>query len=623
MQISHNSTTRLLGWAVPAGFLLLIPLIEMTTDGWVGLVCTWHNTVVRAGRPMRTRPLPAVVPAATRPVPGHIAAGRPASGSDVGTEWAMTSDPRRAVPRVDALLQHPRVAACSATWGRARVLDAVRRTLDASRRAAAAGEPVPGMDELAARVAGAVEALARGRTRAVINATGVVLHTNLGRAPLSEAARAAVAEAAGYATVEYDLAAGTRGRRGTAAAALLREVTGAGGALVVNNAAGALLLALGALARGREVVVSRGQLIEIGGEFRLPSVMEVAGVTLVEVGTTNRTHLADYARAVGERTACLLVVHPSNYRVVGFTASPGLAEVAGLAHEHDLPLLHDLGSGLLDGSFGAEPSVAGSLAAGADLVLFSGDKLLGGPQAGLVAGRADLVQRLSRDPVARAVRADKLTLAALEATLEAHARGRRDELPVWRALTLGPDDLRPRAAALAGRLGPAASLREGVSVAGGGSLPGEGLPSVLVEVDAAPAPVEAVLARLRGGDPPVIARAERARVVVDLRTVPPDADELVAAALAAALRPQAEAGAGLAALRPRAEAGAEPAALRPPAEANAEAAAPRAEASAGPAGAGSAQSATGVEASAGPAAPGPSQSATGADGRAPGTGQER
>ncbi len=459
----------------------------------------------------------------------------------------MASDPRRAVPGVDTLLEHPEVAAGAGAWGRARVLAAVRRTLAASRRAAAAGDPVPGVDELARRVAEDLDALAGRRMRAVVNATGVVLHTNLGRAPLSAAARAAVAEAAGYATVEYELAAGTRGRRGAFAAALLEEVTGAEGGLVVNNAAGALLLALGALARGREAVVSRGELIEIGGEFRLPSVMEAAGVTLVEVGTTNRTHLADYARAVGGRTGCVLTVHPSNYRVVGFTASPPLTEVAALAHEHGLPLLHDLGSGLLTGSLGDEPSVAASLAAGADLVLFSGDKLLGGPQAGLVAGRADLVQRLARDPVARAVRADKLTLAALEATLEAHARGRRDELPVWRALNLRPDDLRPRAARLAGGLGPAARVREGASVAGGGSLPGEGLPSVLVEVDPAPATVETVLARLRGGDPPVIARAGRSRVVVDLRTVPPDADAHVTAALAAALRGPGGRGGGAAA----------------------------------------------------------------------------
>jgi L-seryl-tRNA(Ser) seleniumtransferase len=453
----------------------------------------------------------------------------------------MASDPRRALPAADTLLGHPRVAAGVVAWGHGRALGAVRRALEDGRLAAAAGRPVPGIDELASRVAAELDGLGRRRMRAVVNATGVVLHTNLGRAPLSAAATAAVVEAAGYTTVEYDLAAGTRGRRGATAAALLREVTGAEAGLAVNNAAGALLLALGALARGREAVVSRGELIEIGGEFRLPSVMEAAGVTLVEVGTTNRTHLADYTRAIGERSACVLVVHPSNYRVVGFTASPSLAEVAALAHEHGLPLLHDLGSGLLSGSYGSEPSVAGSLAAGADLVLFSGDKLLGGPQAGLVVGRAELVRLLASDPVARAVRADKLTLAALEATLEAHASGRRDELPVWRALALGPDDLRPRAAALGRRVGPAASLGEGASVAGGGSLPGEGLPSLLVELDPAPASVEAVLARLRAGDPPVIARAERGRVVVDLRTVPPDADELVAAALARALGPTAAA----------------------------------------------------------------------------------
>ena len=446
------------------------------------------------------------------------------------------ADPRRALPKVDVLLAHPAVAARAASWGRGPALGAVRRVLDSTRRAAAGGGHVPGLDELAARVTGELDGLAGRRMRAVVNATGVVLHTNLGRAPLSEAALAAVAEAAGYCTVEYDLAAGRRGRRGATAEALLRDVTGAPAALVVNNAAGALLLALGGLAREREVVVSRGELIEIGGEFRLPTIMEAAGVRLVEVGATNRTHLADYARAIGGRTACVLAVHPSNYQVVGFATRPPLAEVAALAHEHELPLLHDLGSGLLGAPFGEEPSVHDSLAAGADLVLFSGDKLLGGPQAGLLVGRADLVGRLARHPLARAVRADKLTLAGLEATLASHAAGQRDELPVWRALALGPDDLRPRAEALAGGLGAAASLRDGVSVAGGGSLPGEGLPSVLVEVDPAPAGEEAVLARLRSGDPPVIARAERGRVVVDLRTVPPEQDGTVATALGAALR---------------------------------------------------------------------------------------
>jgi L-seryl-tRNA(Ser) seleniumtransferase len=263
--------------------------------------------------------------------------------------------------------------------------------------------------------------------------------------------------------------------------------------------------------------------------------MEAAGVRLVEVGTTNRTHLADYSRVIGERTAGLLAVHPSNYRVIGFTTEPPLDEVAALAHQHGLPLLHDLGSGLVTGPFGDEPSVQQSLAARADLVLFSGDKLLGGPQAGLLVGRQDLVQALAKNPLARAVRADKLTIAALEATLAAHAAGRRDELPVWRALGLRQEDLRPRAEAIATDLGTAASVRDGVSVAGGGSLPGEGLPSVLVEVDPGRAGDEVILARLRATDPPVVARAEHGRVIVDLRTVPPEQDRTVSRALRQAL----------------------------------------------------------------------------------------
>ena len=436
---------------------------------------------------------------------------------------------------MDLLLGHPELMERAASLGRGVVLGAARQALEVSRVAVAGGGPVPRLDELAARVAGELDERWAERTRAVVNATGVVLHTNVGRAPLSAEARAAVAEAAGYATVEYDLAAGTRGRRGAAAEALLREATGAEAALVVNNAAGALLLALGGLARDREVVVSRGELIEIGGEFRLPLIMEAAGVVLREVGTTNRTHLRDYAAALGPDTGLVLAVHPSNYRVEGFTTRPGLAELATLAHEHGLALVHDVGSGLLAGELGGEPSVGASLGAGADLVLFSGDKLLGGPQAGLVVGRAEPLGRLARHPLARAVRADTLNLAAQEATQAAHLAGRRDELPVWRALLLTADDLRPRAAAVARAVGPAASLRTGISVAGGGSLPGEGLESVLVEVDPAPAGAAAVLARLRDGDPPVVARAERGRVVVDLRTVPPEQDALVARALAAAL----------------------------------------------------------------------------------------
>ena len=451
----------------------------------------------------------------------------------------MNEDPRRGLPKMDVLLGRPELAERVAVFGRGPVVGAAREALEASRRAVAGGGPVPGVEELVARVAGALDGAWARRTRGVVNATGVVLHTNLGRAPLSAAARAAVAEAAGYASVEYDLAAGARGRRGAAAEALAREATGAEAALVVNNAAGGLLLALGGLARGREVLVSRGELIEIGGEFRLPQIMEAAGVVLREVGTTNRTHLRDYAAAVGEATALVLAVHPSNYRVEGFATRPALAELAGLASERGLPLLHDVGSGLLDGRLGDEPSVAASLRAGADLVLFSGDKLLGGPQAGLLVGRAELVGRLAGNPLARAVRADKLTLAALEATLAAHLAGRRDELPVWRALLLTAADLQPRAAALAAAVGPAASLRTGASVAGGGSLPGEGLESVLVEADPAPAGAAAVLTRLRAGDPPVVARAERGRVVLDLRTVPPDQDALVVRVLTAALAPAA------------------------------------------------------------------------------------
>jgi L-seryl-tRNA(Ser) seleniumtransferase len=437
---------------------------------------------------------------------------------------------------MDALLEHPELVARAATLGRGTVLGAAREALEAGRRAVAGGGSVPGVEELAARVAGELDGRWARRTRRVVNATGVVLHTNLGRAPLSAAAREAVAEAAGYASVEYDLVAGTRGRRGAAAEALLGEATGAEAGLVVNNAAGALLLALGGLARGREVVVSRGELIEIGGEFRLPQIMEAAGVVLREVGTTNRTHLRDYAAALGADTGLVLAVHPSNYRVEGFATRPALAELAALAAERGLPLLHDVGSGLLHGELGDEPSVAASLRAGADLVLFSGDKLLGGPQAGLVVGRAGLVGRLARHPLARAVRADKLTLAALEATLADHLAGRRDQLPVWRALLLTAAELEPRAAAVAAAVGPVASLRSGTSVAGGGSLPGEGLESVLVVVDPSPAGATAVLARLRSGDPPVVARVERDRVVVDLRTVPPEQDALVARALAAALR---------------------------------------------------------------------------------------
>ncbi|HEX4816410.1 MAG TPA: L-seryl-tRNA(Sec) selenium transferase [Nonomuraea sp.] len=480
----------------------------------------------------------------------------------------MTDDARRAIPKMDVLLAHPRLVGLAEAWGRPVVVNAARRVLERTRRDLADGHVLertrrdladghvsgragrdpacdggyeadrhglPSLDALAGAVAAAVEAVYAGRAAPVINATGVVLHTNLGRAPLSAAARAAVADAAGYSTVEFDLRTGRRGRRGVSARAMVCELTGAPAALVVNNAAAAILLVLSALARGREVVVSRGQLIEIGGEFRIPGIVEAAGVRLVEVGTTNRTHASDFERAIGDRTAMLMVVHPSNYRIEGFTAQPSLRALVALARERGIPLLHDLGSGLLTGALGDEPTLEDSLRAGVDLAVFSGDKLLGGPQAGVVVGRADLVERVSRHPVARAVRIDKLSLAAMEATLLAHLRGRLDELPVWRALRLTPEDIRPRAERLAALLGPAARLRRGVSVVGGGSLPGEGLESVLVDVDPAPVGAARAMARLRAADPPVVARTERGCVVIDLRTVPPGQDRLLGEILLAAL----------------------------------------------------------------------------------------
>lgn len=448
----------------------------------------------------------------------------------------MSSDARRAIPKMDVLLAHPGLAGQMAAWGRPVVVATARRVLENARLGLSDGQGLPSLDELARAVAEAVEELRAGRLASVINATGVVLHTNLGRAPLSMAARAAVEEAAGYSTVEYDLRTGRRGKRGTAVRALVCELTGAPAALVVNNAAAAILLALAGLAKDREVIVSRGQLIEIGGEFRIPSIMEAAGATLVEVGTTNRTHLSDYRNAIGDRTAMLMVVHPSNYRIEGFTAQPSLSSLAELARERGIPLLHDLGSGLLRGAMGDEPALEDSLRAGVDLAVFSGDKLLGGPQAGIIVGRAEPITQLSRHPIARAVRIDKLSLAALEATLLSHLRGRLDELPVWRALELTPEDIRPRAEALAALLGPAARPRPGVSVVGGGSLPGEGLPSVLVDIDTAPVSEAVAMARLRAADPPVIARAEKGRVVVDLRTVPPEQDHLLGEILLAALK---------------------------------------------------------------------------------------
>ena len=387
-------------------------------------------------------------------------------------------------------------------------------------------------------------ALLATRQRGVLNATGVILHTNLGRAPLDPAAASAATTAAtGYTNLELDLGTGERGGRTSYATALLRALTGAEDALVVNNNAGALFLTLIAMASGREVPVSRGELIEIGGSYRLPELMASTGCRLVEVGTTNRTRISDYADALGPSTALLLKVHPSNYRIEGFAADAKLDELADLAHENGLPLVFDAGSGLLDERtpwlpgappawLAGEPGVAQSLTAGADLVLFSGDKLLGGPQAGIVVGNADLIAGLRRHPVTRAMRVDGPTLAALETTLDAYADRTAAQLPLWQMATLDQSTLRTRCESVASAVA-VATVVDGASTIGAGSVPGARIPGPVIEVNV---PADAAYARLLAGNPPIAARREAGKLVIDLRTVPPEADTVVATALAEACR---------------------------------------------------------------------------------------
>ncbi|MFE3453046.1 L-seryl-tRNA(Sec) selenium transferase [Nonomuraea sp. NPDC059194] len=425
------------------------------------------------------------------------------------------TDPRRFIPRTDAVLADPRLGEALARLGRTRVKAAV---MDAQRRARQ-GAITPGQV-----VEAALDELTRSGPRRVVNATGVLLHTNLGRAALSAAAIEAVRAAAGTTDVELDLATGRRGRRGgTAMAALARAVPDAGAVHVVNNNAAALVLAATALAQGREIVVSRGELVEIGDGFRLPDLLASTGARLREVGTTNRTRVADYADAIGPDTGFVLKVHPSNYRIEGFTASPAIAELAGLG----VPLVADAGSGLLrpDPALPGEPDAATWLAEGADLVTASGDKLLGGPQCGLLLGRADLVDRLRRHPLARALRVDKLTLAALEATIEGPPP------PTALALHADPADLLARATALAVRLadkGLAAAAVTSVARVGGGGAPGVELPSAAVALD------ESLAEPLRLGEPPVLGRVERGRCLLDLRALAPDDDRILFDAVVAA-----------------------------------------------------------------------------------------
>ena len=461
-------------------------------------------------------------------------------GSEANPATVSTDgDPRRSLPSVDRLLR-PLLGAGLPAWA---ARGAAREVLAEARKALERGEPAGDLQGLARERAAA---RLRIRPARVINATGVVLHTNLGRAPLAPAAAAAVAAAAaGYADVELDLARGERGGRQAALHAMLCELSGAEDALVVNNNAAAVLLALAALARGREVIVSRGELVEIGGSFRVPEILLQAGVTLREVGTTNRTHLRDYAGALGERTGALLKVHRSNFEQRGFTSEVGLAELVALGREHGIPVIDDLGSGTLVDlraeGLPAEAYVPLRVADGADLVCFSGDKLLGGPQAGIVLGRAPAVDALRHSPLARALRTDKLGLAALHATLRLLLEGRREELPVVRMLTEPVEKVAERARTLASELSAVAGDRLRVEVeptrgtVGGGSLPGFELPSAAVVLADPQGGASALAARLRRGSVPVLARVRGDRVWLDARTLLADEPAQLVAALEEAL----------------------------------------------------------------------------------------
>ena len=445
----------------------------------------------------------------------------------------------RNLPSVDKLLQTAPAAELIAVYGRPLTLDALRLTLDAARSGFREMQQLPDEAEIIAQSERRLARWTAPTLRPVINASGVIIHTNLGRAPLSSAAMQAAAETAlGYSNLEYDLDKGRRGSRRLHAETLLTRLTGAEAALVVNNNAAAVLLSLTVLARRRRVLIARSQLVEIGGGFRIPDVMAQSGAKLVEIGTTNRIHLWDYEQAIAEQPIKLVMrAHRSNFAIIGFTAEPALDEIVRVAHAAAVPVLDDLGSGaLLDTArygLGHEPTVQESLAAGADLVCFSGDKLLGGPQAGIIVGAADLIAKLKKHPLARAIRADKLALSALSATLLHYLCDEAErEIPVWRMISASPEEIWTRAAGWAASLG-AGEVAPGESTVGGGSLPGESLPTYLLALDD-PKPAR-FLARLRDADPPVIARIQDGRVVLDPRTVLPDQDEILLAHLKNAL----------------------------------------------------------------------------------------
>jgi len=471
------------------------------------------------------------------------------------TPVAEVRDLLRELPAVDRLLREPALQELEGALPRQALLEAARQTVESYRSLLLSPrlpEDLAKLDlspgKLAAEAARRARRQAEFSLRPVINATGVILHTNLGRAPLSGAAVEALTRAAGgYCNLEMDLESGERGSRQAHLESLLCRLTGAEAALVVNNNAAAVFLSLHALAFGKEVIVSRGQLVEIGGSFRLPEVMAASGARMVEVGTTNKCHRRDYEEAITEATAALLKVHTSNYQIVGFTSSLSTAELVSVARAHGLLVIEDLGSGvLLDLSpFGidSEPRVQDSIAAGADLVTFSGDKLLGGPQAGIIVGRRALVERIRSNQLARIVRVDKLTVAALEATLRLYLEPEKAlrELPVWSAFCADPGTLKRRAASLARRLkkvlpGDEIEVIPGVSRAGGGSLPLVELPTFLVAIKPHRISAGALAEMLRRGEPPVIARISQDCLCLDLRTVPESREKCLLEALSRAAR---------------------------------------------------------------------------------------
>ncbi|MCC6160056.1 MAG: L-seryl-tRNA(Sec) selenium transferase [Deltaproteobacteria bacterium] len=459
----------------------------------------------------------------------------------------------RNLPAIGRWLSEPVFAEALARHGRSRVVAAMREVLAAERKRRTCGSSPVSIEELVHLVIRHLQTGTRARLRPVINATGIILHTNLGRAPLAESAIEAVTRTArGYSNLEYDIESGERGSRHDIVRDKLARLAGAADAMVVNNNAAAVLLVLNTLAQSREVIVSRGELVEIGGSFRIPAVMEKSGCRLVEVGTTNKTHAADYRAAVTDATALFLKVHRGNFRMEGFVSEVGVGELARIGDEMGIPVVEDLGSGCLvnpdGGGLGDEPTVAASLKAGCAAVTFSGDKLLGGPQAGVIAGHAEVVEACRNNPLARALRVDKMTLAALEATLACyeHPETLHDKVPVLRMASTPVDSLRRRARSMTSRLrralGDAAAARvvETRSRMGGGSLPGGDLPGVAVRIDAASMSANELERALRLGDPPVVGRIADGAVLIEMRTLLDGEDALVEKSLCNILGPGAK-----------------------------------------------------------------------------------